>query len=87
MRGLTLQWRFAPYAPGSNASGFAVVAVSALPVSLMPTVPPARAGVVPVGNGAPSHSHATMPGDSISLAMAFVTMEDSQDFRAAKEDR
>src|SRR5712691_3934884 len=62
------------YAPGSNASGFAAVAFSALPAISMPPVPSAREGIMPVGSGVPFHSHASTPEDSASFALAVVTV-------------
>ena len=40
-----------PYAPGSNASSFAVVVFSALPASPTPVIPLAMAGAAPAGDG------------------------------------
>ena len=51
---------------------------SALPASSVLAVPSARDGVAPVGSGAPFRSRATVPKDSILLAMAFVTAHASQ---------
>lgn len=53
------------YAPGSNASGFAVEAFLALPASSMLQVPSNRSGVDPVGHGVPFRSHASTPEDPL----------------------
>jgi len=55
-----------PFALGSNASSFAVEAISAPPASSMLAVP--------VGSGIPFHSDALKPGDSTSLALTFMTV-------------
>ena len=54
------------FALGSNASSFAVEAISAPPASSMLAVP--------VGSGIPFHSDALKPGDSTSLALTFMTV-------------
>src|SRR5712691_9689621 len=52
-----------PYAPGSNASGFAAAAFSALLASLMLAVPLARPGMAPATSSAPPTSCTLTPVD------------------------
>ncbi len=63
-----------PYAPGFNALGFAVVALSAPPTSSTLAVPLAGAGAAPATSCAPPHSCAWVLDGSTLLASVVVTV-------------
>jgi len=99
MFALTLWWHLSwprttlSFAQGTNASGLAVLAVSASPAGLTPAVPSARAGAAPATGNAPPclctsmHEGLTFPTSAFSAVHAGPRLSRSLAAMISKEER